>query len=329
MKRKMTIIRRCLIAFAYGMLLVGAVSMSAPPRVSINVCGDVTGEGVVDVADVNSIINIILEQKTSADYPGNADASGDNVVDVSDVNAVINIILGLDPVVTEYTIDDVSFKMVEVEGGTFTMGPTEEQGSDPYDNEKPAHQVTLSNYSIGKTEVTQELWVKVMGTNPSTFTGDLQLPVDSLIWDECQEFITKLNQLTGKTFRLPTEAEWEYAARGGNKSKHYKYAGGDNIEEVGWYKLNSDGQTHPVCLKKANELGLYDMCGNVMELCQDWYLRGYSSEPQIDPIGPDTGGLRVNRGGCYDFNARLCRVSCRGMDFPGFRVDGLGVRLAQ
>ena len=215
--------------------------------------------------------------------------------------------------------------MVRVEGGTFTMGATAEQGSDASYDEKPTHQVTLSTYYIGKYEVTQAEWYAVMGTNPSEFKGD-NLPVENVTWYECQEFIRKLNELTGKQFRLPTEAEWEYAARGGKRSYGAKYAGGD-IDNVGWYSGNSNNTTHPVGLKRANELGLYDMTGNVWEWCQDWY-GSYSSISQTNPQGPATGYRRVLRGGAWDFDASGCCLSCRISGEPGIRRFNLGLRLA-
>ena len=203
--------------------------------------------------------------------------------------------------------DGVSIKMIKVEGGTFTMGATDEQGTDPDSDEFPPHQVTLSNFSIGETEVTQGLWKAVMGNNPSNFTGD-NLPVEEVSWDDCQLFIAKLNQLTGRNFRLPTEAEWEYAARGGNKSKGYKYAGSNTIDNVAWYKDNSGDKTHPVGSKAPNELGLYDMNGNVWEWCQDWF-GDYSSSAQTNPTGPASGELRVNRGGSFNRLAVFTRLS--------------------
>ena len=225
-----------------------------------------------------------------------------------------------------FTVNGVSFEMIPVEGGTFTMGATSEQGSDAYDDEKPTHQVTLSSYAIGKTEVTQALWKAVMGNNPSNFKGD-NLPVENVSWNDCQEFIQKLNQLTGQKFRLPTEAEWEFAARGGNKSKGYKYAGSNNIDEVAWYGEDWDtGSTHPVATKRPNELGIYDMSGNVWEWCQDWY-GDYSSSSQTNPKGPNTGSSRVNRGGSWDLNARNCRVSVRSYDTPYYGNYALGFRL--
>ena len=228
---------------------------------------------------------------------------------------------------TPFTVNGVSFNMIAVKGGTFTMGATSEQGDDAYSYEKPTHQVTLSDYCIGETEVTQELWQAVMGSNPSNFTGNLQRPVEKVSWNDCQEFIKKLNQLTGKTFRLPTEAEWEYAARGGSQSKGYKYAGSNTIGDVAWYTSNSSSTTHPVKQKQANELGLYDMSGNVWEWCQDWY-DSYSSTPQTNPAGPSSGSNRVNRGGSWCGNARGCRVSDRGRSTPTNRCLDLGLRLA-
>lgn len=225
-----------------------------------------------------------------------------------------------------FTVNGVKFTMLPVEGGTFTMGATSEQGSDAEDDEKPAHQVTLSDYYIGQTEVTQALWKAVMGSNPSDSKGD-NLPVEQVSWDDCQVFIQKLNQLTGKQFRLPTEAEWEYAARGGRKSRGYKYAGGNNIGLVAWCGDNSGNETHPVATKQANELGVYDMSGNVWEWCSDWY-DGYQSSSQSDPQGPSSGSCRVGRGGgCYNV-AGGCRVSIRSASTPGYRDDYLGLRLS-
>lgn len=225
-----------------------------------------------------------------------------------------------------FTVNGVKFTMVPVEGGTFTMGATSEQGSDAEEDEKPAHKVTLSDYYIGQTEVTQALWEAVMGSNPSFFEGD-NLPVEQVSWNDCQVFIQKLNQLTGKQFRLPTEAEWEYAARGGRKSQGYKYAGGNNIGSVAWYTGNSGIETHPIGTKQANELGIYDMSGNVYEWCSDWY-GDYTSSSQSDPQGPSSGSGRVGRGGDYGSSAGYCRVSNRYGILPGCRGDNLGLRLS-
>lgn len=244
-----------------------------------------------------------------------------------------------------FTVNGVSFTMVRVEGGTFTMGATEEQVSHLWDKEKPAHQVTLSTFSIGETEVSQELWEAVMESTPSYFKGP-EHPMECVSWDDCQDFIQQLNAATGKSFRLPTEAEWEYAARGGNRSRGYKYAGSNNLDEVGWYWENSGDsrqsgewssdkltsnhcQTHPVAQKQSNELGLYDMSGNVWEWCSDWYDFNYhSSSSQTNPKGPTSGYFRVSRGGSCDSPANRCYSSSRAGGGSGLRRGHLGLRLA-
>ena len=225
-----------------------------------------------------------------------------------------------------FTVKGVKFTMIAVEGGTFTMGATPEQGKDVKSDEKPAHQVTLSSYYIGETEVTQALWQAVTGRNPSKYKGD-NLPVEQVSWNDCQEFIKKLNAMTGKNFRLPTEAEWEFAARGGNKSRGYKYSGSNNIGDVAWYGDNSAHKTHPVKTKQPNELGIYDMSGNVFEWCRDWYGK-YSSFEIICHEGPENGKYRVDRGGCWFDNAIYCRSSYRYDNSPDFNFSGLGFRLA-
>ena len=238
-----------------------------------------------------------------------------------------------------FTVGGVTFKMIYVEGGTFTMGTTSEQESDANKDEKPAHQVTLSGYYIGETVVTQALWKAVMGkrkkyfglidvdNNPSSFKGENR-PVELVNWNDCQEFIEKLNALTGGNFRLPTEAEWEYAARGGSKSRGYKYSGSNNIDDVAWYRDNSDKMTHEVGTKSSNELGIYDMSGNVWEWCSDWYGR-YSSNAQTNPKGPDSGSDRVVRGGggVWGGYAKCCRSSYRKGQDPYFSTGFTGFRL--
>ena len=222
----------------------------------------------------------------------------------------------------------------------------------PYANEKPAHQVTLTkNYYIGQTPVTQALWKAVMGkreckkapsfwqkligeegesyyveNNPSYFDGD-NMPVENVSWDDCQEFISKLNAATGKHFRLPTEAEWEFAARGGNNSKHYQYSGSNKIGDVGWYCNNSEGETHDVATKEPNELGVYDMSGNVWEWCNDLF-GGYISVSQTNPTGHLSGTYRVRRGGSWNDFAGRCRSSCRFSGSPDDCDDRIGLRLA-
>lgn len=218
--------------------------------------------------------------------------------------------------------------MVYVSGGTFIMGATSEQGSDAESNEKPAHSVTLSSFYICKYEVTQSLWRAVMGQNPSRFKGN-NLPVDNVSWNDCQTFIARLNNLTGKKFRLPTEAEWEYAARGGNRSCGYKYSGSDTPSEVAWYRGICDDKTHPVGSKNSNELGLYDMSGNVWEWCSDIY-GFYSSSSLTDPTGPSKalGGSRVRRGGSWGGNESVSRLSCRCGNAPDTNGSYFGLRLA-
>lgn len=224
--------------------------------------------------------------------------------------------------VKEYTVGGVSFKMIRVEAGTFRMG-----SADGVTDERPVHSVTISkDYYIGETEVTQELWTAVMGSNPSSFTSGSQLPVEMVSWNDCQTFITKLNSLTGGNFRLPTEAEWEFAARGGNKSKGYTYSGSNTIDNVAWYVRNTS-KTHVVKTKSPNELGIYDMSGNIREWCQDWY-GSYSSAAFTDPTGPSSGSSRVSRGGCMDMDATYSRCTYRSCNTPATTADFLGLRLA-
>ncbi len=223
--------------------------------------------------------------------------------------------------------DVIQFKMIHVEGGTFTMGATPEQRWEAFGDERPVHQVTLSDYYIGETQVTQALWQAVMdGDNPSRFKG-ANRPVEMVSWDDCQQFIGKLNELTSKSFRLPTEAEWEFAARGGRNSRDYKYSGSDNPDEVAWFADNSNRETKDVKRKSANELGLYDMSGNVCEWCNDWYEK-YTYSPQTHPQGPSCGSRLVVRGGSWRCLARYCRSAYRNFYTPSSRDIILGLRLA-
>ena len=223
--------------------------------------------------------------------------------------------------------DSISITMIKVEGGTFMMGATEEQGDDAKEDEYPVHQVTLSDYYIAQEQVTVDLWDALMTPKPdmrkySSFAV-------MIYWYECNSFIRKLNQLTGRKFRLLTEAEWEYAARGGNRSQGYKYSGSNNLNSVAWYRDNSGETTHDVGQKSPNELSIYDMSGNVSEWCSDWDDRNYyRSSPQTNPLGPSSGSYRVSRGGCWSYFARYCRVSDRSSDYPDIRNNRLGLRLA-
>ena len=241
-------------------------------------------------------------------------ASNSNSASVTSGSNEISI-----PVKNGITID-----MVKVEAGTFMMGATSEMQK-PYNDEKPVHQVTLTNdYYMGKYEVTQALWQAVMGRNPSKSKGG-NLPVEHVSWKDCQKFISKLNSMTGRKFRLPTEAEWEYAARGGRKSKGYQYSGSSDVFDVAWCNWVGFG-AQPVGTKQANELGLYDMAGNVQEWCQDWYGY-YDSLSQTNPTGAVSGSQRVRRGGDYMDNAKDCRSSTRRDGAPGDRYSFLGLRL--
>jgi formylglycine-generating enzyme required for sulfatase activity len=226
---------------------------------------------------------------------------------------------------------------VLVEGGTFNMGATPEQGDDAFENEKPVHQVTLNDFRMGIFEVTQKQWYDIMrdwNSEPPTAeygAGD-NYPMYNVSWNDIQQFIAALNAVyPDKHYRLPTEAEWEYAARGGNvsirRSVFYKYSGSNDIDEVAWYSGNNvpDGNK-PVGSKQPNELGIYDLCGNVYELCADRYGE-YAPDPQIDPQGPDSGQLYVYRGGYWDANPNFCRVSYRYNIAPDFAYNCFGFRL--
>lgn len=221
--------------------------------------------------------------------------------------------------------ESVEPEMIFVEGGTFSMGGSSEQGNECKDTEKPAHTVTVGSFNIGKYPVTQKQWQAVMGNNPSGFSGENN-PVESVSWNDVHEYLRRLNEITGKQYRLPTEAEWEYAARGGGKSKCYKYSGSDDVKSVAWYKENSDESTHPVGEKQPNELGIYDMSGNVWEWCYDWFGAYHASE-QSDPTGPQSGSYRIYRGGSCYAGATVCRVSYRYGNIPNNSLCNLGFRV--
>ena len=306
---------------------------------------DVNCDGHVSISDVTALIDYLLGVDVAPFNVTDADINGDGRVTITDVVQLIDYLLSgedLNPCVTEtFTVNGVRFTMSVVEGGTFMMGYGEYNYWRPY---TPAHQVTLSSsFSIGQTEVTQALWTAVMGSNPSYqqgkwgFIENPNRPVEDVTWDDCQEFISRLNELTGRTFRLPTEAEWEFAARGGNKSKGYTYSGSNVLGDVGWYRenvkigvdevLDPDYGTHPVAMKSPNELGLYDMSGNVAEWCQDRYGR-YSSDAETDPTGPETGTIRVYRGGYWFAEAEWGQVFFRDGYSHTYKDDTVGLRLA-
>lgn len=225
-----------------------------------------------------------------------------------------------------FTVGNVEFKMIRVDGGRFLMGAPNND-HDAYLNEKPQHWIKLSDFYIGETTVTQALWKAVMGNNPSSFHGDNN-PVDSVKWDDCQTFIKILNEKTNQRFRLPTEAEWEFAASGGNMSKGCRFAGGNSIDEVAWFNGNSDFKTHQVKNKRPNELGLYDMSGNVYERCLDWYSDSYYEESPIDnPVNHISSSSRVLRGGSWLNRAKHCRVTDRYKYDPSVSDGSIGFRL--
>ncbi len=288
--------------------------------------GDVDADGNVNISDVTALIDYLLSGNASGIVLANADCDQDGNVNISDVTTLIDYLLSGSWTGNSFTIGGVTFNMVPVTGGTFTMGFTGETPDSDDESALPAHQVTLSSYSIGETEVTQALWVAVMGSNPSYYTGDLNMPVEQVSWDDCQQFITQLNQMTGMTFRLPTEAEWEFAARGGNLSHGYMYAGSDTPGNVAWCN-SSVSTTQPVGQKVPNELGLYDMSGNVWEWCND-YSGLYSDDAQTNPTGPESGSSRICRGGAF-FNPKSnSRVWYRTEASASQTANGLGFRLA-
>jgi formylglycine-generating enzyme required for sulfatase activity len=276
------------------------LSQSTQPRPMKNLVGVLAG----------ILTMIILAFTGCVSKSGNSNQTNDENSDVSNVKAV-QVSGG-----TIYTVYGVTFEMIDVEGGDFNMGSND---SEAFSSEKPVHSEYVSSFQIGKTEVTQALWKAVMGINPSSFEGD-NLPVECISWNECKEFLYELNSLTGKNFRLPTEAEWEYAARGGNRSRGYKYSGSNHIEEVAWYGNNSSNTTHAVATKAPNELGIYDMSGNVWECTSDFWSSNYSFSR--------SGSYPVNRGGCWEDGAGVCRVSHRDFSEPTFRGPVLGFRLA-
>ena len=270
--------------------------------------GDVNQDGFVNITDVTSLINMLLEAPDGPAVP----ESGD---------------------IETITVNGVSFNMVYVASGTFEMGAPPEAYY-YVENCRPVHQVTLSEYYIGQTEVTQELWTAVMGSNPSYYVESNQQPVHLISWYDCQTFISRLNELTGKNFRLPTEAEWEYAARGAEKTHGYEYAGGvtEDLNDICWNSSNTalDNYTwgaHPVAMKLPNEIGLYDMSGNVEEWINDYY-EPYTEEAQVNPQGPATGTNRCSRGGCYSHNWWELRVFRRHQTDPNDKLTFYGMRLA-
>ena len=220
-----------------------------------------------------------------------------------------------------FCVNGVDFSMIKVEGGEFSMGSLDKEMTDC-----PAHKVRLADFFIGQTEVTQALWKAVMGNNPSYSKG-VKLPVEQVSWEDCILFVQKLNELTKENFRLPSEAEWEFAARGGNRSKGYQYSGSDNVKSVAWCMGNRKERTHAVAGKKPNDLGFYDMSGNVYEWCNDLYdEQYYRNSPYENPVGPANGLYKVLRGGSYH-NKNKCKVNIRNYNAPYYKYGNIGLRL--
>jgi len=296
---------------------------------AITLPGDVNNDNQVNITDVTELITLLINGNvTDAATITAADMNGNGQLDIADVTTLINLLINGTPAAVQktLTVNGVSFTMIAVEGGTFTMGATAEEGNYARRNEYPAHEVTLSGYYIAQTEVTWELWLAVTGGDPSNFDGDLQSPVVDVTLFDCAKFVDKLTELTGKVFRMPTEAEWEFAARGGNGAIRYRYAGSDDIDQVAWYADNSGGTVHAVATKAPNRLGIYDMSGNVLEWCQDWYYI-YNEEPQTNPVGPESGYSNVIRGGAWDYNAGACHVTYRVGKDPHEMGPNLGLRM--
>ncbi len=300
--------------------------------------GDVNGNGICGMDDLTTMINHLV-YNTTPPAMWLADIDGNGTLGMDDLAALINYLvygewLWPDPVMPPppddaqvFTVNGVSFAMIHVEGGTFMQGDATHAWT------SPVHQVTLSSYWIGETEVTAELWYAVMGDSSVIASSGLR-PAQRLSWDQSQEFISRLNELTGVTFHLPSEAQWEFAARGGNYSHGYRYSGSDNLDEVGWYSNNTyvGGPILPIVkTRMPNELGLYDMSGGAWEFCHDTYKDPYIwTEPVTDPINGDScfpypGNLKVIRGGDYNTYESYCEVSMRwaterATKWGGFRL---------
>jgi sulfatase modifying factor 1 len=229
--------------------------------------------------------------------------------------------------VKQKALKEVEGNTVSVVGGSFDMGDSKPDGDS---DTKPAHKVAVNGFLISKYDVTQSLWETVMGRNPSKFKNCPECPVEMVSWSDAQDFLSRLNKLTGKHYRLPSEAEWEYAARGGNKSKGYTFSGSNEIDSVGWCESNSGNKPHPVGQRNANELGLYDMSGNILQWCSDWYdPEYYKSSPVQNPQGPNLGKTKVLKGGAYNVYISYCRVTIRPNISPEKRYPNTGLRLVR
>ena len=341
-------------------LVFGLLLLAIPVEAGASTLrGDASGDGTVTIQDVTVLIDYLLTGDEAAINLENAEVSGDGLISINDLVYLIDYLLSGSwewdvPHTETFTVRGVTFTMVIVDGGTFMMGATEEQGTvDPEDDEYPVHEVTLSSYGIGQTEVTQELWAAVMSWHPDTtdedfdaeyihpsyfsskngYPDDFQRPVENVSLHKINIFLGDLKALTGREFRLPTDAEWEFAARGGNLSRGYKYSGSDDLDEVAWWGCNFNGNsgncTNPVATKVPNELGIYDMSGNVWECTSDRYRYIYPSEPVVNPYYPIINGAgQSGRGGCWAHRSKDCRVSRRFFYPSPYASDTHGLRLA-
>ena len=311
-------------AFETRHAIEGTVGGDAKFDVTITLAGDdsdttlTTSDGSYSFFDLANGSYTITPNKSGYTFS----PTNENVT-VSDVNTTM-----IDFTATEQSTG-TSIEMVFISGGTFQMGCTPED-AECYSNESPRHSVTLSSFEIGKYEVTQGQWEEVMGSNPSYFDtcGD-NCPVEQVSWNDTQKFIITLNSQTGQSYRLCTEAEWEYAARAGTETKWY--CGNDEscLDNIAWYSYNSERKTHPVGTKSSNAWGLYDMSGNVYEWVEDWFDY-YSSNSVTDPAGPVSGSYRVLRGGSGVYGARLCRSAHRSNGSnPSHTSSHLGFRLCR
>jgi len=288
-----------------------------------------------DAAKSDSLFQLFLKGGGGAPSPNSNVARGDSTTSAkADPNhAAVTLTAKTDTAVAKKDwvpgqvdttiLKEIAAGMVRVAGGTFTMG-CKEGYCDVW--VLPAHTVTLTDFKIGKFLITQKQWQAIMDTNPSAFKGCPDCPVEKVSWNDIQQFIARLNQLTGKKYRLPTEAEWEFAAKGGIKSRGYKFTGA--TYSIGWIQENSNGRTHPVGQKSLNELGLFDMMGNVWEWCADRY-GPYKAGSVKNPLGPETGNNRVIRGCGWKVTVQTCSLIMRSPQAPDMRTNDVGFRLAE
>lgn len=279
-----------------------------------------------EVDRLNKIINIIVEQNDRLKKELDSLKKAYKPLTAPSANSKPTILPSQADIISA-----IESRMIKVDGGTYTMGCANEKDTSCYYWEKPAHKVTLKDFYMAKYPVTQKEWEAMMSYNPD-FKNCPDCPVENITWNEAKQFVEKLAMLSGKSYRLPTEAEWEYAAKGGSNSKGYVYAGSNNIDLVAWYRNNSAKNTHPVGKLAPNELGLYDMTGNVWQWCSDWFDgEYYIHSPERNPLGPDgtSDNYRVVRGGSWWYEAPHCRIVNRDRYPTDAKDDDVGFRLAR